>query len=64
MKEKETSPNLKGWYNSVLGKRVVQPPSLSEARQDMLQASWYCDRLIAGSLSSGRRSWTPTGIRG
>ncbi len=45
MKEKETSPNLKGWYNSVLGKRVVQPPSLSEARQDMLQASWYCDRF-------------------
>lgn len=37
---------LKRWYNSVLGKRVaVQPPSVSEARQDMLRASWYCDRF-------------------
>jgi len=45
MSETETSVNLKGWYNSVLRKRVVQPPSLSEARRDMLQASWYCDRF-------------------
>ncbi len=45
MSASETSVSLKGWYNSVLRKRVAEPPSISEARRDMLQAPWYCDRF-------------------